>query len=112
MSTAVALVLVGAAGDTQAVAGAVADWRYEGEGDSPGRCPRRLDSGVLGLFPLLRSISPLLFEAPPNAINAPSRAALLLAMSLLLAVEGARDRGLCMPDMPQRATVDIGKGLF
>ena len=63
-----------------------------------------LVAGVAGLFPLLRKISPLLFEAPPNAIKAPSRAALLLTIvSLLLAVEGAREGVLCERDMPQRA---------
>jgi hypothetical protein len=100
--TAMAFVLVRTAGDTRVVAGAVDDWRNEGEGDSPDGLPRRLDAGVLGLFPLLRTISPLLLDAPPNAIKAPSRAA-LLAMSLLLAVEGAREGLLCVPVMPQRS---------
>lgn len=47
-------------------------------------------------------MSPLLFDAPPNAIKAPSSAA-LFAESLVLAVDGARDRGLCALDMPQSA---------
>jgi hypothetical protein len=68
-----------------------------------------LDAGVAGLLPLLRRISPLLFEAPPNAINAPSRAALLLVMSLLLAVEGAREGVLCERDMPQRGARGSGE---
>ena len=81
-----------------AVAGAVAGWRYEGEGDNPAGLPRRL---CAGLFPLLRKVSPLLFEDPPNAINAPSRAALLLA------VDGAREAVLCECErsMPQRAAL-------
>lgn len=86
-----------AAGDTR-----VAAEYCEGDG-----WPRRLDEAC-GLFPLLRTMSPLLLDAPPKASSAPSSAALLFAMSLLLwwllAVDGARDGVLCEPDMPQRAT--------
>lgn len=65
--------------------------------------PRRL---VAGLLPLLLTISPLLFEAPPKAMRAPSSAALFCGpvMSLLPMEEGARDGLLCVPAMPQRAT--------
>lgn len=61
---------------------------------------RRLDPGVtaFGLFPLLLTRSPLLFDAPPKANKAPSSAALGV-VSLLLAVDGTRDGDLCARDI-------------
>jgi len=62
---------------------------------------RRLDPGVtFGLFPLLLTRSPLLLDAPPKAIKAPSSAALVV-VSLLSAVEGTRDGpgDLCARDI-------------
>lgn len=53
---------------------------------------------TFGLFPLLLTRSPLLFEAPPNANKAPSSAALGV-VSLLLAVDGFRDGDLCARDI-------------
>jgi len=67
----------------------------------PGGFLRRLDPGVtFGLFPLLLTRSPLLFEAPPNAIRAPSKAALVV-VSLLSALDGTRDGpgDLCARDI-------------
>lgn len=64
---------------------------------------RRLDPGVtaFGLLPLLLTRSPLLFDAPPNASKAPSKAGLVVvAVSLLLAVEGTREGDpLCVRDI-------------
>lgn len=60
---------------------------------------RKLVPGVtFGLFPLLLTRSPLLFDAPPKASKAPSRAGLVV-VSLLLAVDGFRDGDLCARDI-------------
>lgn len=68
---------------------------------------RTLEADVPGLFPLLLIMSPLVLDAPPKAMRAPSRAAPFAesSMFLLPAEEGAREGLLCAPAMPQRAAV-------
>ena len=95
MSARSLVVAVAVAFDVRDSAGAV----YDEEEVEAGGLLRKLVPGVtFGLFPLLLTRSPLLFEAPPNANKAPSSAALGV-VSLLLAVDGFRDGDLCARDI-------------
>lgn len=103
--------LSGTAGDGERAAERAVVWRERGR-DSSWLGGRRLDPDVPGLLPLLRTMSPLRCEAPPKAMRAPRRAALLdgPVISWLDVEVEARDWGLCKPAMPQRATVRSRRG--
>jgi hypothetical protein len=92
------VVAVAVAFDVRDSAGAV-----KGEGEvEAGGLRRRLDPGVtaFGLFPLLLTRSPLLFDAPPKANKAPSSAGLgVVSFMLLFAVDWTRDGDLCARDI-------------